>query len=307
VEGRLAVLRVDTARAAVGIAPGDELLALDGRQVADVAAEARPYWSISWPDAPVPLFFLNGPRNSTLRLRVRSASGVHEVSLPRSRRFAFRDPAPLFPHPAYAILPGNIGFIDLGQVTSPGALDSAMSALSNTRGMLLDDRSAAAYNAQHIVYRFIRDPMPCMRRVESISYLGYPVFPTQALGGTQCWSVPLVSKSSPAYTKPLVVMIGRADVSYGESLAQKLRIAGRATLVGEPTNGTYGWKDGITLPGGATVHFTRGRALWPSGEKYHGVGVLPDVPAHATFLGVRQGRDEVYETAVATLRRLLNE
>ncbi|MDB4869324.1 MAG: hypothetical protein JWL97_328 [Gemmatimonadales bacterium] len=307
VERRLAVFRVDTAQAAIGIAPGDEVLAVDGRPVADVAAEIRPYWSISWPDAPVPPFFLNGPRNSTLRLRVRSASGVHEVSLPRSRRFAFRDSAPLFPHPAYAILPGNIGFIDLGQVTSPGALDSAMSALANTRGMLLDDRSAAAYGAQHVVYRFIRDPMPCMRRAESISYLGYPVFPMQALGATQCWSVPLVSRNTPTYTKPLVVMIGRDDISYGESLAQKLRIARRATLVGEATGGTFGWRDGITLPGGAVVYFTRGRALWPNGEKYHGIGVVPDVPTHPTLLGVRHGRDEVYETALATLRRLVNK
>jgi hypothetical protein len=307
VERRLAVLRVDTAQAAVGIAPGDQVLAVDGRPVADVAADARPYWSISWADAPVPPFFLNGPQNSTLRLRVRSASGVHDVSLPRSRRFAFRDPVPLFPHPAYAILPGNIGFIDLGQVTAPGALDSAMSALAHTRGMLLDNRSAAAYNAQQVVYQFIRDRMPCMRRVESISYLGYPVFPMEALGATQCWSVPRVSKNMPAYTKPLVVMIGRDDISYAESLAQKLRIAGRATLVGEPTNGTFGWKDGITLPGGAVVYFTRGRALWPSGAKYHGIGVIPDAPAHPTLLGVRQGRDEVYETALATLRRLVNK
>jgi C-terminal processing protease CtpA/Prc len=102
-------------------------------------------------------------------------------------------------------------------------------------------------------------------------------------------------------------MISRADVSYGESLAQKLRIAGRATLVGEPTNGTFGWRDGITLPGGAVVYFTRGRALWPTGEKYHGVGVLPDVPAQPTLSGLRRGRDEVYETALATLKRLLNE
>jgi hypothetical protein len=229
------------------------------------------------------------------------------VSLPRSRPFILRDPTPLFPHPAYAVLPGNIGFIDLGQMTSQDALDRALNALANTRGMLLDDRSLAAYYAQHVVYRFIRDPIPCMRRVESISYLWYHAFPTQALGARQCWTVPLVSRTAPIYTKPLVVMISRADVSYGESLAQKLRIAQRATLVGEPTNGTFGGRDGITLPGGAVVHFTRGRVVWPSGAKYHGIGVLPDVPAHPTLAGLRRGRDEVFETALATLKRLLNE
>jgi C-terminal processing protease CtpA/Prc len=114
-----------------------------------------------------------------------------------------------------------------------------------------------------------------------------------------------VATRTAAFTKPLVVMIGRADLSYGESLAQKLRIAGRAIFVGEPTNGTFGWKDGITLPGGARVHFSRGRELWPSGAEYHGVGVVPDVSAHPTVAGLRRGQDEVYEVALETLKRIL--
>jgi hypothetical protein len=307
VEHRLLVFRVDTAQSAIGIGPGDEVLAVDGKPVREVAGTERPYWSLSSPEADVPLFILAGPRNSTLRLRVRSPSGVREVALPRTRPFGVLRRASLFRHPAYAILPGNIGFIDLSQMTSPSALDSAMMALANTRGMLLDERAPAAYDAQDVVYRFIRDPLPCMRRVESISYLGYPPFPAQALGATQCWSVPRVSTGVSTFTKPLVVMTSRADLSYGESLAQKLQIAGRATLVGEPTNGTFGWKDGITVPGGAQVHFTRGRALWPSGAKYHGVGVIPDVSAHPTLAGLRRGQDEVYDTALATLKRLLND
>jgi C-terminal processing protease CtpA/Prc len=172
--------------------------------------------------------------------------------------------------------------------------------------MVLDERSAASYGAQAIVYRFIRDPIPCMRHVESISYHGYSAFPMEALGTTQCVTVPRVSNVRPIYTKPLVVMTSRADLSYGESLAQKLRIAHAATLVGEPTNGTFGFNQGITIPGGAVVTFSHGRELWPNGDKYHGIGVIPDVPAHATFAGLRQGRDEVFETALATMKRLLN-
>jgi hypothetical protein len=305
VEHRLLVFRVDTAQSAIGIGPGDEVLAVGGKPLGDVVAAERPYWSLSSPDADVPLFILAGPRNSMLRLRVRSPSGVREIALPRTRPFGTLRRSSQFRHPAYTILPGNIGFIDLSQMTTPATLDSAMMKLADTRGMLLDERAPAAYDAQGIVYRFIRDPLPCMRRVESISYLGYPPFPAQAQGATQCWSVPPVSTQMSTFTRPLVVMTSRANLSYGESLAQKLKIAGRATLVGEPTNGTFGWKDGITVPGGALVHFTRGRALWPSGEKYHGVGVIPDVPAHPTPVGLRRGRDEVYDMALATLKRLL--
>jgi hypothetical protein len=112
IEHRLAIVRVDTAPSAIGIAPGDEVLALDGRLLRDVVADARPYWSISRPDLDMPLFMFMGPRNSTLRLRVRSASGIHEVSLPRSRPFVFKSPVPVVSHPPYTVLPGNIAEFD---------------------------------------------------------------------------------------------------------------------------------------------------------------------------------------------------
>jgi hypothetical protein len=35
--------------------------------------------------------------------------------------------------------------------------------------------------------------------------------------------------------------------------------------------------------------------------------VIPDVAAHQTRAGLRRGRDEVYETALATLKRLLQK
>jgi hypothetical protein len=307
IDHRLAVFGVDTSRAAIGIAPGDEVLGVDGKSLKEIIAEERPYWSMSRPDSDLPPWTLMGPRNSTLRLRIRSASGVHEVSLRRSRPFVMANHARVAAHPAYAVLEGNIGYIDLAQMTSASILDSAMTAVANTRGIVLDERSAAAYNAQQIVYRFLSEPMPCMRHVETVSYLGYAPFPIQAIGAPQCWTVPRVSSGTPVYTKPLVVMTSRADISYGESLAQYLRIAGRATIVGEPTNGTFGLVGaGITLPGGAVVRLSQSRELWPNGGEYHGIGVIPDVLAHPTFPGLRRGQDEVYDTALATLKRLLN-
>lgn len=308
VSHRLAVVRVDTSESAIAVVPGDEVIAVDGKAVPELAASLAPYWPKSQRSYETPIWgIVMGQRNSVIRLRIRSSSGVHDVVLPRSRPRWSVYAKSSFDHPAYALLPGNLGFIDLGQMASAERFDSAMVALANTRGLLLDDRSFAAYFAQDNVVRFITGPMPNMRQIESITYIHHSEAPMHALGSIRRWTVPARTKQSPPYTKPLVVMISRADASFGEWLAQALRISQRATLVGEPTNGTFGPKDQITLPGGAIVHFTRGRALWPDGGKYHGVGVVPDVRAEPTFAGLRQRRDEVYDRALATLQRLTRD
>lgn len=308
VRHHLAVIRVDTSEAAIGVSPGDEVIAVDGRSVTDLAAALRPYWPISRKSYDTPIWGLvMGPRNDSITLRIRSSSGVHEVALPRSRPRWSIYAGSLFKHPPYEILPGNLGFIDLGQVTTPGKFDSAMVALANTRGLLLDDRSTASYFAQEHVLRFISGAIATTRLLERITYIRHSEAPMYALGSIQRWTVPTPTTQTRAYTKPLVVMIGRADVSFGEWLAQELRISHRATFVGEPTNGTFGPKDGITTPGGAVVHFTRSRALWPDGAKYHGVGVVPDVRAEPTLVGLRERRDEVYEKALKTLERIVHE
>lgn len=94
-------------------------------------------------------------------------------------------------------------------------------------------------------------------------------------------------------------------MSRGALWAQWLRLSKRATFVGEPTSGTYGSKDGITLPAGVVFYFTVGRALWPDGRKYHGVGVVPDVVIKPTLAGLRENRDGMFDGAVRTLRKIL--
>jgi C-terminal processing protease CtpA/Prc len=56
-----------------------------------------------------------------------------------------------------------------------------------------------------------------------------------------------------------------------------------------------------------SIIFTTTRVLYPDGSKHHGVGIVPDVFVEPTQSGLRAHRDEVYETAVATLRARLGK
>ena len=244
-----------------------------------------------------------GPKDSRVSVRIRTASGIREMVLPRSRPDIAVQTQ--FDHPAFAMLSGNIGYVSLARLGTLAMFDSAMKMLADTRGLIIDDRIRGSANTPFRLFQFIHDPAPWIRRVESTASMHETEGPMTALSSGQAWTVPFPEAGVRPYTKPLVVITWNGDVSRGESWAQWLRISKRATFVGEATNGTYGTRDAIRLPGGAAFTFTVGRALWPDGSKYHGIGVVPDVLVTPTLAGLRENRDELFDSAKRTLEKIL--
>ena len=69
--GRVQVLRVnaDSPAKQAGLAPGDVVLAVDGRSVASLEAFYKAIWSRPVPDAEIELTVLQGAQTRTIRLR----------------------------------------------------------------------------------------------------------------------------------------------------------------------------------------------------------------------------------------------
>jgi C-terminal processing protease CtpA/Prc len=75
------------------------------------------------------------------------------------------------------------------------------------------------------------------------------------------------------------------------------------TVVGSATAGANGNVVRFPVPGGFTIMFTGMRVTGHDGKTpFHLAGVQPDVPAQPTIAGIRAGRDEVLERAVALIR-----
>lgn len=311
VNHRLLISRLDTTGTSLGISRGDEIVTVNGAALQSVVSEERQYWSFTreyGTDLP-PFTFLSGDRGSTLRLGVRTPSGLREVVLPRSLPGPNLMAAPV-KHPAYEVLPGNIGYIDLKQIQTAEQFADARTALAGTRGLVLDRRGFAGGDFAPLIAWLTSEPTPWLRRMWSVSYMGtdgeYPVRATAALPG---WTVPDWTDMNPLaraerYAGRVVLLTGD-NVSHDETLAVWLRLSRRTTLVGQPTDGTLYSADTFTLPGGARVLMTRVRVVWPDGSRIHRSGVVPDVLVAPTAAGVRAGRDEVYEAGIAALRRLI--
>jgi hypothetical protein len=94
---------------------------------------------------------------------------------------------------------------------------------------------------------------------------------------------------------------GRA-ISYAESVMGYVADRKLATIVGGPTAGANGNVAAFPVPGGFSVSFTGMRVTGHDGQApLHLAGVKPDIAAAPTLQGLRAGRDEVLERALAAI------
>ena len=112
--------------------------------------------------------------------------------------------------------------------------------------------------------------------------------------------------------RPLIVM----EYFAGGSLEQRLESgtpcpagpaldwleqAAGATLIGSPTHGANGDVTVMRLPGGLRMSFTGQEVRHADGRQLQKVGIQPEVVVRPTLAGLRAGKDEVLDRALAWL------
>jgi C-terminal processing protease CtpA/Prc len=294
VEGKLVVLQV--ADESAGIKAGDVIEGIDGRPSLDwlreremLISSATPQWlrvrSIS--------DLRNGTKDSAVSLDVRS--GAEEKRTIQLRRTTpaqeLRESRP----PKLHELETGIWYVDLARI-SDADFDGAMPQLEKAKGVIFDLRGYPAPSIgflQHLIDK--------------------PVQSAQ-------WMVPIVTRPDHAFTEwdrsgrwtlqpkaprlpgTIVFLTDGRAISYAESVMGVIEAYHLAEIVGEPTAGTNGNVNPITLPGGYNFSWTGMRVLKNDGSTHHGVGIQPTVPTSRTIRGIAEKRDEQLERAVAIVK-----
>ena len=112
-----------------------------------------------------------------------------------------------------------------------------------------------------------------------------------------------VAPLAPQLRGALVFMTDERATSYGETIMGVVQNNGLGPIVGAATSGTNGNLNRVPLITGHGMSWTGLQALRPDGSQRFGIGVEPTLPVHRTIAGVRAGRDEVLEAAIAAARR----
>ena len=290
----------DEAKAA-GIAPGDAITAVDGEPVPARIERLSRYVTASTKAALVnkicSRYLLLGPAGPAV-LSVQSPGGaVREVRLTRDPKAVVPPPPPA--GDAVRILPGNLGYADLTSLKI-SEVDGMFERLKGTRGLILDMRgypqgtawSIAPYintKAAKIGAQFRRPQVGVVSAEEGDA--GF--FFSQPL--------PLLRPGKELYTAPVVMIIDDRAISQSEHSGLFYEAANGTKFIGAATAGANGDVTGFTLPGGIHVGFTGHDVRHADGRQLQRIGLTPDIEAAPTRAGIRAGKDEVLERAMAYL------
>ncbi len=105
------------------------------------------------------------------------------------------------------------------------------------------------------------------------------------------------------YKGKVVVIVNENTQSSSEYHAMAIQQAPLAIVLGSTTAGADGNVSEIFLPGGIKTMFSGIGVAYPDGRETQRVGIIPDIEVHPTIKGIREGRDEVMEAAIAYINR----
>lgn len=292
IEGRLVVL---AAAPSSGLSAGDVVTTIDGRAVADLLAEkevlisgATPQWK-RWRSTQA---LKLGAEGSKVALSGERSDGaplnVTVQRAPMAEAFAVRPPKPA---PLADLSPGVL-YVDLGRIKDAG-LDVDLPRLAVAKGVIFDIRGYPSDVAPRFLSHFSD------QTVYSAEWnIPVALRPDRqaTTWRTSRWTLPPLA---PRITGKVVFLIDGRAISKAEAFMSVIEGARLATIVGETTAGTNGDVNPLVLPSGYTLTWTGLKVVKQDGSPHHGVGIKPTVEVHRTVAGVRAGRDEQLEAALA--------
>jgi C-terminal processing protease CtpA/Prc len=303
VEKAVLVDRILDAEKAQGLHRWDEVLEVDGEPVAAWMARVEPFvpFANAWTrDRNLVRLLGRGADGTTVRVKVKAPEGsIREVLLSRSERFQRTFPQTLHPGDTVQILPGGVGYADLGRLL-PSEVDAFFTKIMGTEALILDMRGYPHGTAWSIAPRL---------NVRKAS-VGATFFPTTiSAADPESDSSTLYSEAKfpdpdgkPLYKGKVVMLIDATTQSQAEYTGQLIEAACGVTFIGSPSAGSNGDVTNLRLPGGITVSFTGQGVRNADGRQLQRVGLQPRILVRPTIQGLREGRDEVMDRALRFLK-----
>lgn len=279
---------------------GAEVVAIDrvpAQQAYAAAVERVSSATPGWMDYSVPFWLTTGPLGTWQTLRLRSVAGVEtDVLLPRVSRNLYdsevREPRPSLG----ATLAPGVMYVDL-EAMSVERWRTVLPQLAPARALILDMRAYPGRGVWtmigHLIDHAARSPD---WQIPSLDDQGY---------WHSSWEI---RPQQPRLAAKIVLLFDSRAMSAAETFLQVMvenHVV--AATIGEPSAGTNGNESVLPLPGNFSLRFTGMRVPLADGTALQGHGIVPDELVHPTLEGVRAGRDELLEAAVARARALIGD
>jgi len=289
---------------AAGVQIGDVIERVDGEPAATRLAWIERYRTAStpqWLRWRAVRSLLTGPESSTAVLQLR---GKPAVRLPRRKAYRPQCYA-CRTGPMLQMLPGNVGYADLDRLPA-AAVDSMFELFKGTRAIIFDMRGYPQGTAWPIAPRLAIRPAVVAARFQSPVAVNPLGMSTEEIGEQQMtlsFEQRLNPTTKPRYAGRTVMLIDERTISQAEHTGLFFEAANGTKFVGSPTSGANGDVTSFVVPGGISISFSGHDVRHADGRQLQRVGLRPDVAVKPTIAGIRAGRDEVLDAALAYLNR----
>jgi len=284
---------------ATGLEPGDAVLAVDGQPVADLFAAWRPYYSAS-NDArlfkDLAQATVRGPAGST-RLTVRRGDRTLDLTVERAAEGAIDKTAHRWhtlDGPGFRLLEPGVAYMALEKIKRDSVDTWIERALAEgAQGLVIDCR---AYPGDFPIYQLAGHLVAEPTRFVTFSRLD-PANP----GAFRWDDFTAIQPVAPRFDRPVVVLVDEVTLSSAEFHAMAFRVAPQVVVMGSTTAGADGNVSRIGLPGRLSTMISGIGVYGADRRNAQRAGIVPDVVVEPTIAGIRAGRDEVLEAAVARI------
>jgi hypothetical protein len=272
---------------------GDVITAIDGQPTGMWFSEQEALTSGSsqWRADRVVVALTRGPEGTRATLELERPSATLKVELTRTLREPVRE---VRPEQIAQVRPG-VWYVDLER-TDWSTLQPHLPDLAGAQAVIFDVRGYPSDAGMRVLPYLLKAPdrdrwmhIPCI--VEP--------FGRVATWQSRGWNL---APASPHLAGQVAFLTDARAISYAESVMGYVEALGLGTIVGSATAGTNGNVNAFSVPSGMTITFTGMRVTRHDGSPFHLLGVQPDVPVEPTAAGIRGGRDEVLERALAAAR-----
>ena len=169
-----------------------------------------------------------------------------------------------------------------------------MEEVLKTKGLVIDFR---CYPSAFIVFTLSEYLLP-----EPKSFVKFTNGSIESPGVFTMTKTLQVGKVNPDHYKgKVVIIINETTQSSAEYHTMAFRTAPGAKVIGSTTAGADGNVSRIVLPGGIETMISGIGVYYPDGTETQRIGIVPDLEVKPTIKGIREGRDELLEKAIAII------
>lgn len=275
-----------------GVLPGDVVLSIAGKPIAEIVGFARAHE----PAASDGFFKSRGARriaqrdtNNLVEIAFRSPDGEKKTAklkpvAPATLSWGRSGPIVSEPRP-------GIWYIDLDRANDKD-LDAVLSKLAAAKGVVFDMRGYPNQFSMGMLGHLSDKRLLCARW--EIPIANRPDR-DEIIWDHARWDLPPLK---PRFIGKVAFITDGRAISAAETFLGIVEYYKLAEIVGEPTAGTNGNVNVIRLPAGFSISFTGMKVLKHDGSQHHGIGILPTVAVHRTIAGIAAGRDEMLDKAI---------